>query len=197
MFTGLVETTGSCVSLDRLGESARLTLHAPTLAGEMSLGDSLAVNGCCLTVARIDGTGLVFDLLGETLARTNLGRLTSGARVNLERALPANGRLGGHFVQGHVDAISDVLRVEPRGADVHITVRLPAGFGRYVVYKGSVCINGTSLTVSEVMDAAFGVWIIPHTAAATNIGDLSAGDFVNLEFDLLAKYVERLMNVPR
>lgn len=197
MFTGLVETTGSCVALERLGESARLTLHAPPLAGEMAVGDSLAVNGCCLTVAKIDGADLAFDLLAETLARTNLGRLNSGARVNLERALHATGRLGGHFVQGHVDATSDVLRVETRGTDVHVTVRMPAGFGRYVVYKGSICINGTSLTVSEVTDSAFSVWIIPHTAAVTNIGDLSAGDFVNLEFDLLAKYVEKLLAAGR
>ena len=197
MFTGLVETTGTCLAFERLGASARLTLNASPLVGEMSVGDSLAVNGCCLTVAGIDGSHLHFDLLGETLARTNLGALQPGARVNLERALPANGRLGGHFVQGHVDATSEVIRVEPRGADVQITVRMPDGFGRYVVYKGSICINGTSLTVSEVDDSSFSVWIIPHTAAVTNIGDLRAGSPVNLEFDLLAKYVEKLLAAAR
>ncbi len=193
MFTGLVEETGSFLTLDRSAAGAQLTLRAPLVATDARVGDSIAVNGCCLTVTAREGGMLGFDLLAETLARTNLGGLAPGAPVNLERALAAHARLGGHFVQGHVDTTSAVAAFEPMGADHRLEIVLPREFARYVAFKGSIAIDGISLTVAEVRDASFVVWIIPHTLAATNLRTKQAGDLVNLEFDLLAKYVERLL----
>ena len=193
MFTGLVETTAEVASLTRGELGARLTVQVPQFAGEIDLGDSVAVNGCCLTVAAREADGLSFDLLGETLERTNLGTLRQGSIVNLERALPVGGRLGGHFVQGHIDCTSTVLRFEQIGSDRRLEIELPSGFARYVAFKGSIAIDGISLTVAEVSAAAFVVWIIPHTMGATNLAAKRVGDAVNIEFDLLAKYVERLL----
>jgi len=153
----------------------------------------VAVNGCCLTVADIAGSVLRFDLLHETLARTNLGALAIGSTVNLERALAANGRLGGHFVQGHIDCTAAVLEVDDQGLDLGLTFELPAELARYAVAKGSIAINGVSLTISDLGSDRFRVWIIPHTRQHTNLGRLKPGDRVNLEFDLLAKYTERLL----
>jgi len=195
MFTGLVEETGEFLALDRTADGARLSLRAPIVAGDAHLGDSVAVNGCCLTVAAREGEKLVFDLLGETLARTNLGQLGGGAPVNLERALAAHARLGGHFVQGHVDTTSRVLAFEQVKADYRLEIALPAEFARYVAFKGSIAIDGISLTVAEVGDESFVVWIIPHTLAVTNLRTKRAGELVNLEFDLLAKYVERIVSL--
>jgi riboflavin synthase len=168
-------------------------LRAPLVASDASLGDSVAVNGCCLTVTARDGDTLAFDLLAETLARTNLSRLEPGAPVNLERALAAHARLGGHFVQGHIDTTGQVLGFDPHGADHRLEIALPAEFARYVAFKGSIAIDGISLTVAEVQPDRFVVWIIPHTLAMTNLRTRKAGDFVNLECDLLAKYVERIL----
>jgi riboflavin synthase len=193
MFTGLVEEMGSLVALHRSFAGARLTLRAPLVATDVRLGDSVAVNGCCLTVTARDGDTLIFDLLAETLARTNLGQLAPGAPVNLERALAAQARLGGHFVQGHIDTTSRVLGFEQIGADWRLEIALPTEFARYVAFKGSIAIDGISLTVAEVREASFVVWIIPHTLAATNLKTTKTGDLVNLEFDLLAKYVERIL----
>jgi len=193
MFTGLIEETGVLLSLDRSDFGARLTLRAPLAVQDVRLGDSIAVNGCCLTVVAHEAEALSFDLLGETLARTNLGLLVPGAPLNLERALAAHARLGGHFVQGHVDATSAVAAFEPVGADHRLEILLPREFARYVAFKGSIAIDGISLTVAEVRETSFVVWIIPHTLAATNLRTTKAGDLVNLEFDLLAKYVERLL----
>lgn len=193
MFTGLVEETGALVALDRSATGARLTLRAPLVATDARLGDSVAVNGCCLTLTARDGDTLAFDLLAETLARTNLGELAPGAPVNLERALAAHARLGGHFVQGHIDTTSRVLGFEAVGADRRLEIALPAEFARYVAFKGSIAIDGISLTVAEVSAASFVVWIIPHTLGATNLKAAKTGDLVNLEFDLLAKYVERIL----
>jgi riboflavin synthase len=168
-------------------------LRAPLVASDARLGDSVAVNGCCLTVTACDGEALAFDLLGETLDRTNLGDLAPGAPVNLERALAAHARLGGHFVQGHIDTTGRVLAFEPVGADHRLEIALPAEFARYVAFKGSIAIDGISLTVAEVGVESFVVWIIPHTLAVTNLRAKKPGEAVNLEFDLLAKYVERIL----
>jgi riboflavin synthase len=193
MFTGLVEETGELLALERYATGAHLTLRAPLVSTDAQLGDSIAVNGCCLTLTARDGTTLSFDLLGETLDRTNLGAVTAGAPVNLERALAAHSRLGGHFVQGHIDTTSRVLSFEKVNADHRLEIALPAEFAGYVAFKGSIAIDGISLTVAEVRPESFTVWIIPHTLAVTNLRAKRAGDFVNLEFDLLAKYVERLL----
>jgi riboflavin synthase len=190
MFTGLVESIGRVHSLDRRGDAARLTLETPLAAG-LSLGESLAVNGCCLTVTSTDGDSACFDLLGETLARTNLGGLAQGARVNLERALRADGRFGGHFVQGHIDTTTDVLSAQTKGADLNLIIALPEAGARYLIEKGSIAVNGVSLTVASLGEDRFGLWIIPHTLQETNLGDLRAGSPVNLEYDMLAKYAER------
>jgi riboflavin synthase len=190
MFTGLVESIGRVRSLDRRGDAARLTLETPLAAG-LSLGESLAVNGCCLTVTSTDGDSACFDLLGETLARTNLGGLAPGARVNLERALRADGRFGGHFVQGHIDTTTEVLSAETKGEDLNLIIALPEAGARYLIEKGSIAVNGVSLTVASLGEDRFGLWIIPHTLQETNLGDLRAGSPVNLEYDMLAKYAER------
>jgi riboflavin synthase len=190
MFTGLVESIGRVRSLDRRGDAARLTLETP-LAAALSIGESLAVNGCCLTVTSTDGDSACFDLLGETLARTNLGGLAPGARVNLERALRADGRFGGHFVQGHIDTTTEVLSAETKGEDLNLIITLPEAGARYLIEKGSIAVNGVSLTVASLGEDRFGLWIIPHTLQETNLGDLRAGSPVNLEYDMLAKYAER------
>lgn len=194
MFTGLVEETGTLLAFEQSAAGARLTVRAPLVSSDARLGDSIAVNGCCLTVTVCEGDALSFDLLAETLARTNLGQLQPGSTVNLERALAAHARLGGHFVQGHIDTTCEVLAFEPVGADRRLEIALPADVARYVAFKGSIAIDGISLTVAEVRDDRFVVWIIPHTIAMTNLQTKKAGELVNLEFDLLAKYVERILS---
>jgi riboflavin synthase len=193
MFTGLVEETGT-VEAFRHGEGAsRLVLRLPRPWPDCAQGESIAVNGCCLTVAEPPAEArLEFDLLEETLRRTNLGRLAPGSLVNLERALPANGRLGGHFVQGHVDCVAPVLAWEPVGLDHRLQIELPAHFAQYMVGKGSIAVDGISLTVAELAARSFTLWIIPHTRERTNLAS-GPGPLVNLEFDILAKYVERLL----
>ena len=193
MFTGLVVETGELISLERTGESARLTLRAPATGPSAQIGDSIAVNGCCLTVTVRDGERVSFDLLAETLRLTNLGALSPGAKVNLEPALGAGAKLGGHFVQGHVDTAAEVLDFSPHGSDFRLEVALPAEFAQYVASKGSIAVDGISLTVAEVHDASFVCWIIPHTREVTNLAARKKGGRVNLEFDLLAKYVERIV----
>jgi riboflavin synthase len=194
VFTGLIEEIGSVVALRGDIGPKRLQIAAPCLAGKIEVGDSLAVNGCCLTVATRQEDELTFDLLEETLDRTNLKTLSPGALVNLERALAANGRLGGHFVQGHVDCASRILALEEKGADLRIEVELPSEFAHYVTSKGSIAVDGISLTVAEVSRESFAVWIIPHTRAQTNLATPRRGDLVNLEFDLIAKYLERMLD---
>jgi len=190
MFTGLIEAVGTVNALEPRGdEAARLVLDAP-FARELALGESVAVNGCCLTVTGKEGV-ISFDLLMETLNRTSLGDLKAGSRVNLERALRADGRFGGHFVQGHVDTTAEVLAAERKGEDLNLEIAIPRGGARYFIEKGSIAVNGISLTVASLGEDRFGLWIIPHTLQETNIGDLKAGDRVNLEYDLIAKYAER------
>jgi len=193
MFTGLVIETGEMLSLERTGDSARLTLRAPLTGPRAEIGDSVAVNGCCLTVTVRDGENLSFDLLAETLRVTNLGDLAAGSRVNLEPALGAGAKLGGHFVQGHVDATAEVLDSSQHGQDFRLEIALPPDFAQYVAHKGSIAVDGISLTVAEVRDESFVCWIIPHTRAVTNLAGRRKGERVNLEFDLLAKYVERIV----
>jgi riboflavin synthase len=194
MFTGLVVETGEIVSLTPNGESARLTLRAPSLAAQAQLGDSIAVNGCCLTVTARDGDRLSFDLLAETLRITNIGDISPGAKVNLEPALGAGAKMGGHFVQGHVDTTAAILELSPHGQDHRLEIALPSEFAQLVVFKGSIAVDGISLTVAEVRDSSFVCWIIPHTLAETNLSTRRSGDRVNLEFDMLAKYVERIIS---
>jgi riboflavin synthase len=189
MFTGLVEAVGTMRSLEHRGDAARLTLET-RLASELHLGESLAVNGCCLTVTSKEDY-VAFDLLAETLNRTNLGALQPGSRVNLERALRADGRFGGHFVQGHIDTTANVIAADSKGTDLNLLIEIPASGAGYFIEKGSIAVNGVSLTVASLAENHFGLWIIPHTLQETNLGDLKAGDRVNLEYDMLAKYAER------
>jgi riboflavin synthase len=196
MFTGLIEELCRVVALESNDGGFRLQIAAPRLWEKIQIGDSIAVNGCCLTVTVCGRDKLIFDLLGETLDRTNLKTLRPGTLVNLERALAADGRLGGHFVQGHVDCAASTLAVEEKGADLRLEVAMPSEFAHYVTGKGSIAVNGISLTVAEVLRQSFAVWIIPHTRAQTNLGAARRGDLVNLEFDLIAKYMERMLARP-
>jgi riboflavin synthase len=196
MFTGIVEETGVVLGLERLDRGAHLSIQAEAVLEDARIGDSIAVNGCCLTITARRERQLSFDLLGETLVRTNLNDLLPGVPVNLERALRADARLGGHFVQGHVDSTCEILRFDPFGADHRLEVELPEASARYIAFKGSVCLDGISLTVAEVGPESFTVWIIPHTMACTSLRVRVPGDRLNVEFDLLAKYLERLVE-PR
>jgi riboflavin synthase len=204
MFTGLIEEVGTVTGASRDGNQLRpqvtstrrpsvLKISAPRLAKKTRPGDSLAVNGCCLTVSSRRGDELVFDLLGETIARTNLKTLQPKQLVNLERALAAKARLGGHFVQGHVDCVAPIVSFQKSGADFRLEIELPAEFAHHVARKGSIAINGISLTVAEVLPRSLVVWIIPYTKTHTNLHRAQAGDLMNLEFDILAKYVERML----
>ncbi len=193
MFTGIVEETAEVVWLRQTTEAIQLRLRLSAPITGLRRGDSIAVNGACLTVTSIQGDALGFDLLQETLTRTNLGALRPGHRVNLERPLRADGRLDGHFVSGHIDCAGRVRSFDQIGADYRLDVGFPEAYGRYVVTKGSVAINGVSLTVAEARDDALVAWIIPHTRGVTNLRDLEPEAPVNLEFDMLAKYVERIL----
>ncbi len=193
MFTGIVEETGRVVAFARGAVGWRLRLEARLVLGGVALGDSIAVNGCCLTVAEFDATQLTFDVLEETRRLTNFSALAVGAPVNLERSLRFDGKIGGHFVTGHIDGPGVIECFEARGADHYVRVRGPAGSGRQLIHKGSVAIDGVSLTVAEVEGDSFAVWLIPHTLAVTNFGARRVGESVNLEFDLLGKYVEKLL----
>lgn len=163
------------------------------MAREIKIGDSIAVNGCCITLASRRAHNLTFDLLAETVTRTNLNHLQREDRVNLERALSAEGRLGGHFVQGHVDCVAPVVSFEKMRRDFRLEIQLPAEFAQYVTRKGSIAVNGISLTVADVLTNTFILWIIPYTKHHTNLERTKSGDLVNLEFDIVAKYVERIL----
>jgi riboflavin synthase len=194
MFTGLIEEVGTVTSTRERERSNQLQIVAPRIAKKIRTGESVAVNGCCLTLSAHRADQLTFDLLEETLAHTNLKMLKRDSSVNLERALRADGRLGGHFVQGHVDCTSRVISFEQIGGDHRLAVELPAEFARYLACKGSIAIDGISLTIAEVSPMSFVVWIIPHTKRHTNLDHAEAGHMVNLEFDILAKYVERIIS---
>jgi riboflavin synthase len=193
VFTGIVRELGRVVAVDGGPDGIRLTLEAPRTAAGLSVGDSVAIDGVCLTVTSANGSVLAFDAVRETLERTTLGSLAPGAAVNLEPALRAGDPLGGHYVQGHVDAVGRVRTVEPEGDGKRIWIDVPPDVLRYCVEKGSVAVHGISLTVAALDDTGFAVALIPHTLAETTLGVMSAGDPVNLEADVLAKYVERLL----
>lgn len=195
MFTGIVEETGHVVAFTPQTASWRLQIAARAALQDVALGDSIAVNGCCLTVVEFDAQHLYFDVLEETRRLTNFAALAAGALVNLERSLRFDGKMGGHFVSGHIDGQGEIEVLEVRGKDTYLRVRVPAGGGRYLIHKGSIAIDGMSLTVAEVEADSFAVWLIPTTLALTNIRTRRAGERVNLEFDLLGKYVEKLLNI--
>ncbi len=197
MFTGIIQDVGRVKSLRRLGDTARLEALAPGLSAELRAGDSVAVNGACLTVTGRNGKAFQADLSRETLERSNLGNLSSGDSINLELPLLPTVRLGGHFVQGHVDAVAQVVRIEKQQAFALFRFSLPAGMRAYVVEKGSIAVDGISLTVSGLGIDFFEVAIIPHTLEHTNLSRRKPGDRVNLECDILAKYVEAALNQRR
>jgi len=194
MFTGLIEEVGRAVALPASDRGAQLQIDAPRIAKKIRSGDSISVNGCCLTLASRRGNRLTFDLLQETIARTNLKNLHRNDRVNLERALAANERFGGHFVQGHIDCVSPILSFEKEGANFRLELRLPSEFADYVACKGSIAVNGISFTVAEILARSFVVWVIPYTKRHTNLERAKTGELVNLEFDILAKYVQRVLS---
>lgn len=201
MFTGLIEEKGTITAVDDLGDSVRLTISGPVVTSDAGHGDSIAVNGCCLTVMTQDGDTFGADVMRESLDKTSLGDLTVGDEVNLERATQAGARLGGHIVQGHVDGTGHIIDRTPSEHWEVVRIGLPSGLAKYLVDKGSITVDGTSLTVVEVVDADpstetgpwFSVSLIPTTLADTTLGTKAPGDRVNLEVDILAKYVERLL----
>ena len=196
MFTGLVETLADVAAVEDRPPGRTLVVTAAEIASAAGIGDSIAVNGCCLTVVAFDGDELSFEAGPETLARTNLGELTAGSRVNLERSLAVGERLGGHFVTGHVDAVGTLEARVDEGEWSTCWFRMPAALARQMVSKGSVAVDGVSLTLVDVTPARFSVALIPHTLAMTTLGLLCPGGRVNLETDLLAKYVEKQLAGP-
>ena len=193
MFTGIVREVGRVASVDTGSGGIRLEIDAPETAAATAIGDSVAVNGCCLTAVSVTSRGIAFHAVPETLTRTSLGTLGAGARVNLEPSLRAGEPLGGHYVQGHVDGVGTVRSVADEGESRRVWVDAPPEILRYVVEKGSIAVEGASLTVAGLDDGGFSVALIPHTLAETTLGGLAPGAPVNLEVDVLAKYVERLL----
>jgi len=196
MFTGIVEELGEVIEIDQSVDSARLTVRGPRVVSDASPGDSICVNGCCLTVVSSDDQVFTVDVMKESLDKTSLGALAPGSRVNLERAVTVNQRLGGHIVQGHVDGTGTIVRREPGERWEVVTIEVPPELARYVVMKGSITVDGVSLTVSDLVDGdapTFSVSLIPTTLELTTLGFKQPGDLVNLEVDVLAKYVERLV----
>jgi riboflavin synthase len=196
MFTGIVEELGAVTALTDLGDSVRLTLRGPAVVAGARHGDSIAVNGVCLTVVDADADGFTADVMRETLDRSCLGALTAGDPVNLERPMRLDGRLGGHLVQGHVDGTGSIVSRDPSEHWEVVRISLPGDLARYVVHKGSITVDGVSLTVASVGDTSFTVSLIPTTLALTTLGRKQVGDPVNLEVDVVAKYVERLLSHP-
>ncbi|WP_262853014.1 riboflavin synthase [Mumia quercus] len=193
MFTGIVEELGEVAAIEEQDDAIRLTVRGPLVVSDASHGDSIAVNGCCLTVTEHDAQTFTVDVMRESLDKTSLGALAVGDPVNLERAMPADGRFGGHIVQGHVDGTGTIAsRTASENWEV-VEIGFPAELGRYLVPKGSITVDGTSLTVVDVGDETFTVSLIPTTLAATTLGTKQPGDAVNLEVDVLAKYVEKMV----
>lgn len=193
MFTGIVEELGTVAGIEDQGDAIRLSIHAQHVLADVRLGDSIAVNGCCLTVAERDGDTWTADVMQETLDKTGLRGVEPGDRVNLERAVTAQTRLGGHLVQGHVDGVGEILSRTPSEHWEVIEISLPGDLSRYLVDKGSITVDGVSLTVVEARDDSFTVSLIPETLARTTLGTRQPGDRVNLEVDVIAKHVERLL----
>jgi riboflavin synthase len=201
MFTGIIEEAGVVEEIVPTKKSIELTVRAKSIAPGIKLGASVAVNGCCLTVVKISARGktkfLQFDVLQESWRRTNLQFAKPGSIVNLERPLRADGELGGHFVTGHVDGVGKIVRWEKSGADHLLDIAAPTEVMRYLVFKGSIAVDGISLTVAGVKQKSFRIWIIPHTFAVTTLRERKVGDFVNLEADLLGKYAEKFLAAKR
>ncbi len=197
MFTGIVEEAGVVKAVTSRGKGWSLEVEAGAVAKDAKIGDSIAVNGCCLTVTEVKGSRLTFDLLDETRAKTNLKGVQAGSRVNLEASLRADGKVGGHFVTGHIEAKAKVTKWSRAGQDWELEAEVPAGMERYVVPKGCVALDGISLTIGRVEGRKFNVWIIPHTHEVTTLKDRKEGDELNLECDLLAKYVEKVSRESR
>jgi riboflavin synthase len=194
MFTGIIQTVGRVAQRLQKGGDVELTIEAAGFdLPSVVIGDSICVSGCCLTVTRLDATTFVADVSRETLAVTTLSEWHVGQRVNLEKALSAGQALGGHYVTGHVDGIARVIAIEPDARSHRIRFEVPADLSRYIARKGSICIDGTSLTVNEVAGDVFGVNLIPHTLSATTSGEYRAGTQVNIEVDIIARYLERLI----
>jgi riboflavin synthase len=201
MFTGIVEETGLIETIKPTANAIQLVVRTRLCGHGLKLGDSLAVNGCCLTVAKVSSRGpdklVQFDLLQETWQHTNLQFAILDSAVNLERALRADGRLGGHFVSGHIDGLGKIARWERSGKDHVLEIAAPPDVMRYIVFKGSIAVDGISLTVAAVRKKSFQIWIIPHTYEVTALRERKKGDAVNLETDVLGKYVERFVTVAR
>ena len=193
MFTGLVEETGEVLSFHAQLESWRLKLRGKLVSEDVQIGDSIAVNGCCLSVTETSKHTLVFDVLEETRLVTNLKDVDLGSKVNLERSLRHDGRVGGHFVTGHVDCVGKIKEIRHKGRDVLLRIEAPKPFRKYLVYKGCIAVDGISLTIAEVSEQTISIWLIPHTLEMTNLGGREKGEAVNLEFDLLAKYAEKIL----
>lgn len=193
MFTGIVREVGRVVEVDGGLDGRSLIVEAPGTAGATAVGDSVAIGGVCLTAESVDGARIRFHAVAETLRRTSLGQLGEGSDVNVEPALRAGEPLGGHYVQGHVDGVGTIGSVEAEGEGLRVVVEAPAEILRYCVEKGSITVDGVSLTVAELLEDAFAVALVPHTLEATTLRDLAPGQPVNLEADVLAKYVERLV----
>ena len=201
MFTGIIEHFGTIDSLSKNSEGGHVTIHAPTLASKLAISNSIAVNGCCLTITAVDNGKFSADLSGETLRRTSFGRsgeaLKKGARVNLEQPMTAGQEFGGHFVLGHVDGTGEVAHLRKEGESWWFGVQVPKEFARYVVFKGSITVDGISLTVANWRDGIAEIAVIPYTYQHTNVRDRKPGDAVNLEGDVLGKYVERYLEARR
>ena len=193
MFTGLIEETGRLVHLSQNAKAWKLRITAEQVLEDIRVGDSIACNGCCLTAVALEEGSVVFDVLDETLQRTTFQHTQPDSLVNLERSLKADTRFGGHFVTGHIDAVGNVTHCEKRGTDCYLRIEPPPDLLRYTPLKGSIAVDGISLTIAEIDKTGFAVWLIPHTLQMTNLHERHKGDKVNLEFDLLAKYTEQLL----
>ena len=196
MFTGLIAELGSITAIEKSDTSAVFTINAPGLISQIAVGDSVAVNGVCLTAISIDGTAFTADVMVQTLSLTSLSQIFVGSPVNLELAAQLNARMGGHLVQGHVDGVATVVGLTPGDKWAQFDISVPADLTKYIVNQGSICLDGISLTVGEINDAnnVVTVWLIPETLERTNLSSLLPGDLINVEVDVLAKYVERLLS---
>lgn len=197
MFTGIIEEIGTIKSINSTGISSQLCISANKILEDTKIGDSIAVNGVCLTVTSIKSNLFTADVMAETLRRSNLGSLVPQSKVNLERAMPANGRFGGHIVSGHIDGTGTIVETKPEGNAVWIKINCSDNLLKYIIHKGSITIDGISLTVAKVTDSDFSVSIIPHTAANTTLLQKKSGDVVNLENDVVGKYIEKLLSFQK
>lgn len=193
MFTGIVAEVGKVTRCEQTDRGRRLMIEAPGITEDLEVGDSVAVNGICLTAVAVERPGFQMEAVAETLSRTNLGEAMEGSSVNLERPVRLGGRLDGHVVQGHIDGVGVVLGIQPEGDSRRVALSVPEELERYLVYKGSVAVDGVALTVTAVTGGSFEVALIPHTLASTTLGSWKVGDKANIEVDILAKYVEKLL----